>query len=491
MRHPPFLPPFHTTSDRKLLSDKLGLDSVAEEIDFSSRVSIVKGVSSHLQCPGCNRPIEDPRMLACAHTFCRPCLDKAVRKTVDATSKNSIPNPLPNAASKAAEPLFMNYDLRRILGSSLSEELRASLSKVLDSDFGAAIGGLEPPVEKPSESKSSSKANKRKNKSKGTNKTQEHNAISTTPSSSVETDAKKTEEKATGASSESKKTSPLSSSAPSSSSSSSSSKSSGTIEVLVCPECGGHTEIPNGNISLIPYNFFMQHIMDLMTYYSSAEPVPLVYCSMCRKDGLTQLPPAVARCSTCASFLCKQCYELHSIDDFTKLHSTLSITERGESSIFSCLTPDDTKVRNCKLHNWKPFLYYCITCSKGICETCSKQEHESHLYSRPENLRSDYVSYIRDLMSRTTQLRRRTESAVKTTQDLMSGIQLLAATQIEEILRSQDILSSGLDTRLKVLLEEVDRISATTTTTSAAAAGDGSSGGSEECVQDDQQQQQR
>lgn len=78
---------------------------------------------------------------------------------------------------------------------------------------------------------------------------------------------------------------------------------------------------------------------------------------------------------------------------------------------------------------------------------------------------------------------------MKTTQDLMSGIQLLAATQIEEILRSQDILSSGLDTRLKVLLEEVDRISATTT--SAAVAGDGSSGGSKECVQDDQQQQQR
>lgn len=421
----------------------------------------MKGVSSHLQCPGCNKLIEDPRILACAHTYCKTCLDKAARKTVSASSPDAISTPASASSSGGTshEP-YLDYNLRRILGSSLDKELETSLSKILDPHFNS-IGGSEsstvktaavkPPASKPQKKKGNSK-------SKGGNKSQESSSGSSqgtapgTPQGAAKTAASGTQKRSEPEASKQ------------SQSDSDTSKAEGknsTIEVLVCPECGSHTEIPGGNISLIPYNFFMQHIMDLMTYYSSSEPVPLVYCSMCRKDGVTDLPDAVARCSTCASFLCKQCYELHSIDDFTKLHSTLSITERGDSSIFSVLTPDDTKVRNCKAHGWKPFMYYCITCSKGVCDVCSKQDHKTHLFARPETLRPDYVTYIHDLMSRTTQLRRRTESAVRTTQDLMSGIQLLAATQIEEVLRTQGILSSSLDTRLSVLLKEADAVAGT------------------------------
>ena len=227
---------------------------------------------------------------------------------------------------------------------------------------------------------------------------------------------------------------------------------------IKCPECGMYTDVPHGDISQLQYNFFIQHIMDLMSYYSSPEVVPLVYCGMCRKDGRVEdLPAAVARCSTCATFLCKQCYELHSIDDFTKLHTTLSITERGDSSFFSCLIPDETGVRNCKKHSWKAFSHFCITCSKGICDHCTKHDHKLHLYAKAEDLRSDYEIYINELVSRTTHLLRRTENAIRTTQDLMSGIQLLAATQIEEVLRTQDVLSTALEGRQAVLLEEAQK----------------------------------
>lgn len=411
----------------------------------------MKGVSSHLKCPGCTKLIQDPRILACSHTYCKCCLDKAVRKTVSVSSPNMTPAPSAATASTSSslEPYLLDYNLRRILGSSLNKELETSLSKILDPHFNS-IGGLDSSTVKSPGAKAASSKRKKTGKSRSTKSQEAATASggqSTTLAKTPTSGAQKANEKET-----SKAVKPETDGAKAPAKDS-------TMEVLVCPECGMHTEIPSGNISLIPYNFFMQHIMDLMTYYSSGEPVPLVYCSMCRKDGIVDLPAAVARCSTCASFLCKQCYELHSIDDFTKLHSTLSITERGDSSIFSCLTPDDTKVRNCKTHSWSPFAYYCITCSKGICETCSKLDHKSHIFSRPEILRSDYVTYVHDLMSRTTQLRRRTESSVRTTQELMSGIQLLAATQIEEVLRMQGVLSSALDTRLSVLLREADTVS--------------------------------
>ncbi len=460
------------------MESKTGINSVGEEIDITSKASIVRGIHSHLQCPGCNKLIVDPRILACTHTYCRLCLNKAVRKhirvlslnpdpssTTSTTASTAPPPPAPhttttttttpeatasatNTTAASLEPLFLDYNLRKILGSSLNKELEESLTKILNPDFSSI--GMDTKLDTkslPNAKGSTSKTKKTSNSSKskegkkpetnhaGSNSTINDSSLTTNPSG-LDLDPSTTVPKETI-----KSLGPIS-----------------TIEVLVCPECGANTEIPGGNISLMPYNFFMQHIMDLMTYYSSAEPVPLVYCSVCRKDSVQDLPAAVARCSTCASFLCKQCYELHSIDDFTKLHSTLSITERGHSSIFSCLTPNDTKVRTCKIHNWRPFVYYCITCRKGICETCSKQDHETHLFSKPEFLRSDYVSYIRDLMSRTTQLRRRTENSVRSAQDLMSGIQLLGATQTEEVLRTHDVLSNALDTRLSVLLQEVDKL---------------------------------
>ena len=420
-------------------------ESLAEEIDFCSRVSLVKGVSSHLKCPVCHQLIQDPRVLACTHTYCKACLEKITRTTMQLASGKIAPSTNAVGGTTTFEPDSLHSDLKRILGSSLNKELEMNLSKILDPSFMAPELGLEKmPVAKPPGAKSQKKKSA-KGKAGGTKPEEssgpQRNAASKTPGleSSLSEAGTRRKEKSKVNKGDA--------------------KHNATMEVLVCPECGMHTEIPGGNISLIPYNFYVQHIMDLMTYYSSSEPVPLVYCSVCRKDGVTELPAAVARCTTCTSFLCKQCYKLHSIDDLTKLHSTLSITERGDSSIFSCLTPDDTKVRNCKAHSGKPFAYYCIKCSKGICDVCSEQDHKSHLYSEPENLREDFVKYIHDLMSRTAQLRRRTEDSVRTSQDLMSGIQLLAATQIEEVLRTQGVLSSALDTRLSVLLREVDVLS--------------------------------
>ena len=230
------------------------------------------------------------------------------------------------------------------------------------------------------------------------------------------------------------------------------------VVYVICPDCGMRTDVPSGDFSQLQYNFFIQHLMDLM-YYNSSEPIPLVYCGMCRKDGIKDLPPAVARCSTCAVFLCKDCFELHSIDDFMKLHTTHSITERRESGMFSFILSDETAVRNCKKHNWKTFTYFCTTCSRGICDSCAKEDHKMHQFCRAEELRSEYSSYIRELVSRTARLQRRTESAIRSTQDLMSGIQLLAATQIEEVLRTQDVLTSALDGRLSMLLAEAEKCS--------------------------------
>lgn len=439
---------------------------------------ILKGVSPHLQCPGCNTLIHDPRVLACSHTYCRACLDNAVRKTVNFSKFQNYSNPAykPSASistsgnelgGKLPDTLSLDYTLEAFLGTSLNDELKTSLSQILNPDF-SGIDKIPDKVElnkkkMPINSKHAGATETSSGKSKKSKKQQD-----STPAGKLDSSGSSSSNGTSSVNNASTKLSTAVASGTTTGSKSQSKKlatqdSDRLLEVLVCPECGMHTEIPDGNISLIPYNFFVQHIMDLMSYYSSAEPVPLVHCSMCRKDGLETLPPAVARCSTCASFLCKQCFELHSIDDFTKLHSTLTITERGESSMFSCLTPDYSKTRTCKTHSWKPFMYYCITCSRGICENCSKREHKAHLFSKPEDVRPDFVTYIRDLMSRTAQLRRRTEGAVRTTQELMSGIQMLAATQIEEVLRTQDVLVSALDTRLSVMIMEVDKLSGTTT----------------------------
>ncbi len=487
---------FVVYSDHKKLKDALSKDSISQETDFS-KIMILKGVSPHLQCPLCNNLIHEPRVLACSHTYCLECLEDTVRKTVQFSQFQNFANPAykPTHHSDSEEDEFQGkipdtfsptYTLEAFLGAPLNDELKSNLSQILSPEFtgiehvpdkrknrkkmlasgkkqtvtvaendgskqeassgvrdsgggGASNGKLK----KTSGEKVAQAAGKKKAEGLVTNKG-DKDSINDNSRDSKETGKTESVGEAEAATDSTSQT--LSKKDP-----------NRLLEVLVCPDCGMHTEIPDGNLAFIPYNFFVQHIMDLMTYYSSADPVPLVYCSMCRKDGVEELPQAVARCSTCAAFLCHQCYELHSIDDFTKLHSTLTITERGESSMFSCLTPGSVKVRLCKFHGQRPYIYYCISCSRGICEMCSKRDHKTHLFTRPEDIRSDFVAYIRDLMSRTSQLRRRMEGAVKTAQDLMGGIQLLAATQIEEVLRTQDVLTSTLDMRLSVMMMEAEK----------------------------------
>lgn len=299
--------------------------------DFTSK-TIMKGVKSQLECPGCKLLFEDPRVLPCTHTFCRHCLERAT--------------------------VIPNKGMETVSGKDL--------------------------------------------------------------------------------------------------------------QYIVCPDCSVQTELPGGDYTQLQYNFSVQHIMDLMSYYTSPDPVPLVFCGMCRKDGVQILPPAIARCSSCAMFLCKQCYELHSMDDFTKLHTTLSITERSDSGLFSYLIPDETTIKNCKKHSWRPYVFFCITCSRGICDSCTNQDHKMHLYARAEDLQSDYSSYIHEILSRTACLQRRTENDIRTTQEMMSRTQLLAATQIEEVLRTHDILTSALDGRLGFLLQEVEKLALPNTQCSEA-----------------------
>ena len=246
---------------------------------------------------------------------------------------------------------------------------------------------------------------------------------------------------------------------------------------ISCPECGVPTEVPDGDITQLAYNFSIQHVMDLMKYYSSPEPVPVIQCGNCRRYRNQELAPAIARCSSCSTFLCQQCFQLHSMDDFTKLHTTLSLTERRSSDyFFSCLTPDNTGINNCQKHNWKPYTHFCITCSKGVCEKCLKQEHKSHMYSSPGDLRPDYSKYTDQLKSRTVRLLRQTEQAIQTTQNLTSGIQVLAATQIEEVIRTQEALSSVLESRQSLLLQEVERYQEKRNSRESAENEDGTSG---------------
>ena len=227
---------------------------------------------------------------------------------------------------------------------------------------------------------------------------------------------------------------------------------------ISCPECGILTEVPDGDITRLALNFSIQHVLDLMKYYSSPEPVPVIQCGNCRRYGGQELAPAIARCSSCSTFLCQQCFQLHSMDDFTKLHTTLSLTERRSSDyFFSCFTPDDTGIRNCQKHNWKPYTHFCVTCSKGVCERCLKQDHKAHAYSKPTELRPDYTDYVEQLRARTERLLRQTKRAIETTQDLASSIQVLAATQIEEVIRTQEALSSALEGREGLLLQEIEK----------------------------------
>ncbi|CAI8006999.1 hypothetical protein GBAR_LOCUS5004 [Geodia barretti] len=163
--------------------------------------------------------------------------------------------------------------------------------------------------------------------------------------------------------------------------------------------------------------------MDLMKYYSSPEPVPVVPCGNCRRYGDKELAPAIARCSSCSTFLWSAVLPppLHGRLCETAHHHSRSQSAAATTTSSVVSAPDDTGIRNCHAHNWKPYTHFCVTCSKG-CASVACDRTTSHTCTHDPSIYDQTMASTRSSCTRALCVSCvKLSEAIQTTQELTRG----------------------------------------------------------------------
>jgi len=228
-------------------------------------------------------------------------------------------------------------------------------------------------------------------------------------------------------------------------------------KVLKCPQCGIKTDIPSGNVQELQSNFFVQHIVDLMEYFSSRDAIPVVFCGHCRRTSNSGvLERAIVRCPTCALFLCKGCYELHSMDDLTRHHKTLSITHTDVDHD-SLPQPTPSSSNKCPQHSNKQIKLFCLNCNKGICSQCAKTAHSDHDVAFVDELVAIRQPKLERLSEDVKKLLPMLDSCLEQVQQLGIAVEKNGQNQLDEVERRYEILQQVIEERKDSLCDYADR----------------------------------
>ena len=233
-------------------------------------------------------------------------------------------------------------------------------------------------------------------------------------------------------------------------------------KIIKCPQCGVKTEIPSGNVQELQSNFFIQHIVDLMEYFSSRDAIPVVFCGHCRRTSNSGvLERALVRCPNCALFLCKACYELHSMDDLTRHHKTFSITHTDvDHDSLPQLSPASTSSDKCSLHGNRKNLLFCLNCNKGICSQCAKGTHGDHDVAFVDELVAIRQPKLERLSEEVKKLLPMLDSCLEQVQQLGVAVEKSGQNQLDEVERRHEVLQQVIEERKDSLCEYADRCQA-------------------------------
>ena len=147
---------------------------------------------------------------------------------------------------------------------------------------------------------------------------------------------------------------------------------------MTCPICRKVTTLPEGDLTTLPPNFFMDNLKDLITKETdgdidmtekdkvsvSADREALV-CSLEDCQG-----EAVMYCTVDQEYLCQPCADEHAVGRFSRKHKTITADEANE------VNTDSNHL--CGQHPNHVLDFHCKTCDVIVCHACINFAHNDH-----------------------------------------------------------------------------------------------------------------
>ena len=150
---------------------------------------------------------------------------------------------------------------------------------------------------------------------------------------------------------------------------------------MTCPICRKVTTLPDGDLTTLPPNFFMDNLKDLITKETDDDIDMIekdkVSVSADREEVVCSLEDcqggAVMYCTVDQEYLCQTCADEHAVGRFSRKHETVSLEEANIKK------PTTEKSHHpCGLHPNQLLDMYCKTCDGIICYACIKRDHGDH-----------------------------------------------------------------------------------------------------------------
>ena len=147
---------------------------------------------------------------------------------------------------------------------------------------------------------------------------------------------------------------------------------------LTCPICRKVTTRPDGDLTNLPPNFFMDNLKELITKETDSDEDEIkVTTSADREMVMCSLEDcqgeAVMYCTNDQEYLCQTCTDEHAAGRFSRKHNTITAAEaKGK------VTSSTKSHHPCGRHPAKMLDMYCKTCGETMCSECCNTEHVDH-----------------------------------------------------------------------------------------------------------------
>jgi len=165
---------------------------------------------------------------------------------------------------------------------------------------------------------------------------------------------------------------------------------------IPCPVCRKEFAIPEGGMSQLPKNYFVEKVLEARSLASILRDED-AHCDVCA-DNVETLEgeqkhgsKAAVYCVSCRKNMCKQCYGLH---QQLKLSGTHKLIELDKNP----LPADDLLLKfpetPCDRHPDKHLELYCKTCKTAVCILCFAKGHNSHECTDVKDVADDLTAQL-------------------------------------------------------------------------------------------------
>ena len=221
---------------------------------------------------------------------------------------------------------------------------------------------------------------------------------------------------------------------------------------IPCPLCRTPFNIPEGGLSDLPKNCFVEKLLDVQKLSNTAQSLPTCdICSTVKKEVDGVLPPAMKHCVDCENNMCEQCASIHLAMKSLKEHRVVNLGELStlDTSVYYAL-------KQCNTHEDEKIKMYCLDCEVAVCLACFVIKHNGHKCSDIGEVTQGLKDQIRKDIEKTNEMFLQVNEQSGNLDKVFTDFEHDTKETEAQIVRRGDEIKQLVDKHIQSLLQELN-----------------------------------